>query len=168
MKYKAGETITLREWEAMKRQYGEGSSCSIRTPMICVTLGMYKYCGRKAKIVSVHSDNYGLDIDKREFIWTDDMIAHNFTYGEKIEVWNDRERIEKRIFTSLADGGLFPFRCVDFGHEQKFKDGNHFSTSGWVNARKIEEPVIDIKITMNGKLMNPADISEETWMNLRK
>lgn len=63
MKYKVGDTVTIRSKEWWNKQQK----------------GRSKYCGKEAKILNVYKDKesnvyYDVDIDNGELLWIDEMF----------------------------------------------------------------------------------------------
>ena len=166
MKYKVGDLVTIRSWEAMKREFGLRGNMIIDTPYGFTPL-MRKYCGRQMKIIKVDKTSYLLE-DGEHLSFTDDMIAHNFTYGEEIAVSNDKRSWCERIFTGYIDGAHNPYVCCSDAYKVSFKKGSNFCTRHWKYARKIEKtPSIEIICRSNGKEIPLSLISEETLINIR-
>lgn len=139
-KYKVGDIVTLREWEPQERERGLDSSGDIKSSTgkdFLIKL-MKQYCGRRATIIKSFDRSYTLDIDNGNYFWTEEMIAHNFTYGEEIEVrcGGDTDWI-KRKFVGFIDGVANPYYCVTETFKEKFTEGFTYHASNWALARKI-------------------------------
>jgi len=85
--------------------------------------------------------------------------------GDVIEVsiddriWCERIFIKKRCKKGVI--------CVDYNFSKYYQEDNSFDTSFWTNWRWPIEDKLEITVTINGKSVNPSDISEETWNNLK-
>ena len=152
MKYKIDETVTIREFEAMIR---EG---------VILNYSIKQYCGRKARIVKVEKYRCKLDIDDGKWYWADDRIAHNFTYGEEIEVSDRGEDCAKRIFVGFNDGATYPYTCVDSDHEDDFKNGREYGTCNWKHARKLNKEIRELTLEEVAKLKG-VDVG---WIRIKE
>lgn len=75
MKYKVGDKVRVRQWDDMRREFGEDSDYDIRTPNYCFTLGMKKFCGELVTITDTpYSDCYLVAEDGDRFYWNDCMF----------------------------------------------------------------------------------------------
>ena len=119
MKYKPGDKVRIRQWNAMAKEYGiDEFDRSVRTPKFHFTKQMKKYCGEIATIICCFSDDMGeyymIDVDGRKFRWTDDMFeGYAFSYGDEIEVSDDGKNWYKRIYVGYIDGCIHPYVCKD-------------------------------------------------------
>lgn len=162
MKYNVGDKVTIRKWEAMERQFVSNGKGGIKLSAGCFYRDMKEFCGRQLTIVEkgsrfTHLENYpacvGIDYykmkeDRGTRWWTDDMIEHNFTYGEEIEV-RDSEYQEwhRCVFIGFLDGTSYPYHMAS---KDCFEGSDSFGCSSYKHARKIQQPD-KVKITIDGK-----------------
>ncbi len=139
MKFKVGDKVRVRQWEAMMRQ-GESLSGDISFPeKLFLFLKMNKrFCGQVVTIRGVGNDHYRIEEDNRQFCWTDEMFeGYAFEYGETVEVSNDGAQWGKRIYVGYIDGAEWPYACVDPVNESSFAKGKEFAIVTWKYARPI-------------------------------
>lgn len=175
MKYNVGDKVTIRKWEAMERQFVSNGKGGINLSAGCFYRDMKEFCGRQLTIVEkgsrfTHLENYpacvGIDYykmkeDRGTRWWTDDMIEHNFTYGELILV-NDCQLdiiCTERVFIGYIDGAERPYCTTS---SKIFNDIDFFGFGNYKYARKIENKV---KITIDGKDLY---ISKESAEEIKK
>lgn len=144
LKYKVGDKVRVRQWDAMKREYGVNENGDIRAPsgFLIFTSGMKHLCGESVIVEACEANSelfcrHGID-DYPWWISEDVIEGYAFEYGEEIEIkyyddWN------KRIFVGYVDGVDKPYICVDKLSEDDFKKGNVFDTSFWKHARPIQK-----------------------------
>ncbi len=162
MKYKVGDKVRVRSWEAMEREFGRVGS-SVNVPGMGFNKYMRKYCGQIVTIKSECSSYYHISEENPAYNWTDDMFeGYAFNYGEKIEVSDDGSKWGKSIYVGYIDGKKYPYIVVNQVHKEAFAVGEKFSTCGWAYARPIQkQPEVSIKIEVNGKPVTEP-MSEET------
>ena len=167
MKFKVGDKVRVRQWKAMKREYGledNGFSRYIPVKNIRFTDKMRDFCG---KVVTIEKENralgtYHVKEDDCCFAWTDDMFeGYAFEYGDKIEVSDDGERWEKGFYVGYLDGFHLPYACATGGDKEAFAEGKKFHALFWKYARPIQKHTIII----DGK---EIEISEESYKKLKE
>lgn len=168
MKYAVGDVVTIRSWEAMEREFGVYYDGYIKNYF---TKHMRSLCGGSFIVKEIADGKCYFLEDCKKPVWnwhiTDDMIAHNFKYGEEIDVSDDGDHWTKRIFVGYIDGHSHPFACVEGRLESKFLNREKFQTQEWCYARKVQKPEIEITVRINGKEAKLSDISEETLKKIR-
>lgn len=167
MKYKVGDIVTIREWEAMEREFGVNGNGDISNDIsINFINSMRGFCGQKMRITRSGEYFYNMENDE-VYSFTDEMIAHNFHYGEEIEVKDDiSPNWFKAIFVGFIDGAQYSYAVVYDGCEEDFNEKRPFLTGYYKFARKIQpSPKFDITITKNGEPYN-GKISIETARQL--
>jgi len=171
MKYKVGDRVRIREWKAMKREYGVNGNGDIH-PNCSNSLFVFsnglkrKYCGRVGTIVKASEGFYKLNIDEETFNWQDWMFeGYAFEYGEMVEVCDDggyfNKEWQKKIYVGYIDGANRPYITVNEFDNKHFNNGEKYDINHWKYARPIEKHIIII----DGK---EIEISEESYNNLRK
>lgn len=77
MKYKVGDKVRVRQWDDMKREFGECLG-AIDTPFCFFTSSMKVYCGLIYEIAKVYGRCYELKSNEKPYIkkwyFTDDML----------------------------------------------------------------------------------------------
>ncbi len=89
MRYKVGDTITIRskEWFDKQPKDGDGDvECGERHFLLRY---MCAYCGARATITFVGNDYYDLDIDDGNNSWTDEMFEPSFHLFSSERGWMD-------------------------------------------------------------------------------
>ena len=71
MKYKVGDTVRVRKWDDMAKEYG-ACSAFIANGFIAP---MRKYCGKTATIMAIQGNYYFINDDDRNWRFTDEMFA---------------------------------------------------------------------------------------------
>lgn len=146
MKYKVGDKVRVRQWEAMMRQ-GEPLSGDISfpgKPWLFIKMNK-KFCGQIVTIKEVMGDCYRIVEDNGGYHWIDEMFeGYAFKYGEAIEVSDDGKQWERRIYTGYIDGAEWPYACVDSVDESKFGAGKNFAIGTWKYARPVPKHTIII------------------------
>lgn len=89
MKYKVGDTVRVRDWDDMEKQYGLNGNGDIALFPI-FNKSMKQYCGTEHKIKDVGEDDYILRGVKR-WAFTDEMVLFVYSIkGKSIEIdWCD-------------------------------------------------------------------------------
>jgi hypothetical protein len=159
MKYSVGQRVTIRKYEAMARESKINEAGDVSLSRGCFRKDMKKYCGSQLTISEIRDDYYKMEEDNGYWCWTDDMIEHNFTYGEEIEVSDYCEHWVRKIFIGFIDGGIIPYLTTP---TEEFNDVDCFVFCNYKHARKIENKV---KITIDGQDLY---ISKESAEELRK
>lgn len=73
MKFKVGDIVKVRSWDAMEEEFGLDDG-NINNTDYCFTEGMTKYCGNYVIIDSCSDDCYTIKEDNHNWSWTDDMF----------------------------------------------------------------------------------------------
>ena len=137
MKYKVGDRVRVRQWEAMLRE-NELVCDDIRffgQPFIFPKTSK-RLCGQVVTIKDVRDTYYWIDEDDN--CWIDEMFeGYAFEYGETAEFNNDGEKWERRIYVGYIDGSNYPYIGVCPLDENKFKEGKNFDYGSWKYARPI-------------------------------
>jgi len=146
MRYKEGDRVRVRQWEAMARQYALLHNNDIgiykelhrelylyRFPI------MYrKFCGQVVTIKEVENGYYRIKEDDGQWRWIDEEFeGHAFEYGELIEVSHSDNEWERRIYVGYIDGTCCPYVCVCVTDEDKFREGKNYNYGTWAFARPI-------------------------------
>ena len=163
MKYKVGDKVKVRQWEALKRQYKLDEFGDI--PKIGFLRMMKEYCGKVVTIyqINVTLGRYKIEEDNGAWYWNEEMFeGYAFEFGEEIEVSNDKICWYKRIYVGYIDGTDYPYFCVADGHEKDFKNGKQYSFVAWRYARPIRKRHI---IIIDDK---EIEISEENYQRLKE
>ena len=141
MRYKEGDKVRVRQWEAMLR--GNKLVCNsisfLGTPFTFPKTNR-KFCGQIVTIKEVWNNYYYIEEDDGQYCWTDEMFeGYAFKFGELIEVSQSGNKWEKRIYVGYIDGSDYPYICVysDDNSLNGFKKGNSFSIMSWKYARPI-------------------------------
>ena len=73
MKFKVGDTVTVRKWDDMAKEF-EVSDDNIKTPMCLFVEEMKPLCGKKVTIAKVLEYSYRINEDGCSWSWTDEMF----------------------------------------------------------------------------------------------
>lgn len=176
MKYKVGDRVIVKRWETIKsiaKKWGEEFIIND----VAFAEKMRKYCGRIVTIVKIKKDDlkdgrylYYIKEDDSRFTWIEEFFENRvFDYGEKIEVSNDKEIWNKKIYVGYILGAKNPYICVGID-EENFKRGEKFEIIGWKYARSLSEKhkaVIDDKeIKISEEVLQA--LSEEIYRILKR
>ena len=166
MNYRIGDRVLVREWEAMKRGKEVTDGGSISEPRgYAFSKDMRKFCGQRVTIGEIMKGCYRIKEDQYG-IWSDSMFAHNFEYGEEIEIRDGkRDDWDIRIFVGYIDGAPCPFYATN---RREFELRKKFSIAYWYLARKIRQPQIEITCNVNGEEVPLNTISDQTLLNIRR
>ena len=139
MKFKVGDRVKVRQWEAMLR--GNKSVCDsisfLGTPFLFPKTNR-KFCGQVVTIKEVWDDHYHIKEDNGECCWIDEEFeGYAFEFGEVAEFSNNGEKWERRIYVGYIDGADYPYVSVNSIDETRFKKGLSFLCALWKYARPI-------------------------------
>ena len=139
MKYKVGDRVRVRQWEAMLR--GNKLVCNsisfLGTPFTFPKTNR-KFCGQIVTIKEVWDDYYYIEEDDGQYCWTDEMFeGYAFEFGETAEFSNDGEKWERKFYAGYIDGADYPYVAVNKVDEARFKKGLSFTCALWKYARPI-------------------------------
>jgi len=163
---KIGDTVKIRSWEAMQREYGLNDNGNIELERGAVVKEMKKLCGSTQEISKViyHGTYNRYSID--DWLWTEDMFEPNFQYGEMIEVRDTIDQPwQERIFVGYIDGAKHPFTCSERGMEY-FNKKMNFYTMVWTCARKIKQETA-VALSIEGEDFTVKDDLAEIIINLK-
>jgi len=174
MKFKKGDKVRIRQWEAMKRECGLDKNGNIDLPCE-FTPDMSDFCGKVVTISCVYEKFFGIR-DHEGFYdwvykieedggicdWLADMFeGYAFEYGDEIEVSDDGECWEKGFYIGYLDGFHLPYACATGGDKEAFAEGRKFHALFWKYARPIQRH----RIVIDGK---EIEISEESYKKLKE
>ena len=163
MKFKKGDKVRVRQWKAMKREYGLNTYGCIKTGGFYFTREMSEYCGKVVTVSEVWDGYYKIEEDNGAFKWTDDMFeGYAFEYGDEAVFSNDGIVWERGIYVGYIDGTAFPYKTVHKIDTDSFKVGRVYSNIGWRYARPIQKKHT---IVIDGK---EIQISEESYKKLKE
>ena len=156
MKYKAGDKVKIRQWQALLRDKEVSAEG--------VFLYIKEYCGQVATIMGVFGENlYKIDLDDENNWWYSYYFeGYAFKYGEEIEVSDDGKDWCKRIYVGYIDGAEYPYVCVSGSHKENFRNGEKYLSNKWRYARPIQKKHT---IIIDGK---EIEISEESYQKLKE
>ena len=141
MKYKVGDRVRVRQWEAMARQYKLLSNDNIgiyKEYLYPFLKTNKKFCGQVVTIKKIENDCYRIEEDNERCCWIDEMFeGYAFEYGEVADYSNDGKKWERRIYMGYIDGSSYPYIGVHPLDEKKFKEGKNFNLGSWKYARPI-------------------------------
>ena len=117
MKYKVGDKIKIKsiDWynHQVKDKDGDIPINSVNYNTY-FTKNMSNYCSKEAKIEDIRIDDntYFLDVDKRCYEWTDEMLDENYDFkqlavGETFDFKGHKLRVEKVQKTSSCENCFF-------------------------------------------------------------
>ena len=139
MRYKEGNRVRVRQWEAMKRQ-GELLSGDISfhgKPFLFLKMNR-RFCGQVVTIKKVEGCCYRIEEDNGQWHWIDEEFeGYAFEYGETAEFSNDGEKWERKFYAGYIDGADYPYVAVNKVDEARFKKGLSFTCVLWKYARPI-------------------------------
>jgi len=144
MKFKVGDKVRVRQWEAMMRQ-GESLSGDIGFPgKEWLFLKMNKkFCGQVVTIKEVMGNCYRIKEDNGSYHWIDEMFeGYAFGYGEIAEFSDDGEQWNKGIYVSYIDGANYPYISADLADVAEFREGASFDCMHWKYARPVQHTII--------------------------
>ena len=139
MRYKVGDRVKVRQWEAMLR--GNKLVCDnisfLGKPFLFLKSNK-RFCEQVVTIKGVGNDHYHIEEDNGQCCWIDEMFeGYALEFGEIAEFSNDNEQWEKRIYVGYIDGSNHPYKAVHPLDENKFKRGKNFDHGSWKYARPI-------------------------------
>ena len=112
MKYKVGDTVKIKsiDWfNAQEKDSGGDIHIYSVNNIVYFTKDMSNYCSKEAKIEDIRIDDniYFLDVDKRCYEWTDEMLDENYIFeelpiGEVFDFKGHKLRVEKDVHGSCA------------------------------------------------------------------
>jgi len=166
MRYKKGDRVRVRQWEAMARQYELLSNDNIgifKEYLYPFLKTNKKFCGQVVTIKKIENDCYRIEEDNERCCWIDEMFeGYAFEYGEVAEFSNDSERWERRIYVGYIDGANYPYVSVNLVDETRFKKGISFTCDSWKYARPIPKKHT---IIIDGV---EIEVSDEDYKALKK
>jgi len=148
MRYKEGDRVRVRQWEAMLR--GNKLVCDnisfLGKPFLFLKTNR-RFCGQVVTIKGVANDHYRIEEDNRQCCWIDEMFeGYAFEYGEVIEVSQSGIEItrsdkewKRRIYIAYTDGSSRPYVCVHSLDENRFREGKSFGCVFYKYARPISK-----------------------------
>jgi len=164
MRYKEGNRVRVRQWEAMLRgnKLVSDNISFLGKPFLFLKTNR-RFCGQVVTIRGVGNDHYRIEEDNRQFCWTDEMFeGYAFEYGEIAEFSNDGEKWERRIYVGYIDGSKWPYVCVASSDEDRFNEGKNFSHALWKYARPFPKKHT---ITIDGV---EIEVSDEDYKALKE
>jgi hypothetical protein len=87
--------------------------------------------------------------------WEEIINQPQFEVGEEIEVRAD------------FDGTWAPRKYIGYLDGLYWCKSNDYLGVAWEHARKLQKPIVEISVKVNGQEVSPDTISEETWNNIR-
>ncbi len=104
MKYKVGDRAKIRQWEAMKRQFGLDNNGDIKNHF---SITMKRFYGKIVRIIAASEDCYNIYEDNAPYYCFNDTMfeGYAFEYGEEAEFSDDKEDWCKRILCWLYRWG---------------------------------------------------------------
>ena len=102
MKYKIGDTVKIRQWKDMKKEFGLDSFGNIKTKIIFLT-SMKEYCGKILKIMDIKPSSYENLYHHRYYILKN-------LYGKEIrgifsdDMFESNSKINIKKFNVTSDG----------------------------------------------------------------
>ena len=117
MKHKVGDTVKIKsiDWFNAQEKDSDGDIYiySVNN-IVYFTKDMSNYCSKEAKIEDIRIDDniYFLDVDKRCYEWTDEMLDENYDFkqlavGETFDFKGHKLRVEKVQKTSSCENCFF-------------------------------------------------------------
>ena len=117
MKRKVGDTVKIKsiDWFNAQEKDSDGDihTYSVNN-IVYFTKDMSNYCSKEAKIEDIRIDDniYFLDVDKRCYEWTDEMLDENYDFkqlavGETFDFKGHKLRVEKVQKTSSCENCFF-------------------------------------------------------------
>ena len=133
MKYKVGDKIKIKsiDWynHQVKDKDGDIPINSVNYNTY-FTKDMSNYCSKEAKIEDIRIDDniYFLDVDKRCYEWTDEMLDENYDFkelpiGEVFDFKGHKLRVEKAVHGSCAGCFMLKNYKIENCCAQLFQDG---------------------------------------------
>ena len=160
MLYKKGDKVVVKPWAMMEAQYGLDCDGDIKTKDPdgdrCTFMKVQNNKLIASRIVRIERIGDGrYYTDSSTYSFCDDMfLGLHFELGEKIEVSDNGE-----------DWSGAEFWGYRFGPESRQIINVKRYTYNY--ARPIQ-PKLTIRVEMNGKAVDPKELSDESWMALRK
>jgi len=144
MKFRVGDKVRVRQWEAMMRQ-GESLSGDIGFPgKEWLFLKMNKkFCGQVVTIKEVMGVCYRIEEDNGSYHWIDEMFeGYAFEYGEIAEFSDDGEGWRRRVYLGYIDGADYPYVAANEQDEARFWKGGSLFVGTWKYARPVQHTII--------------------------
>ena len=117
MKHKVGDTVKIKsiDWFNAQEKVSDGDKhIYSENNIVYFTKDMSNYCSKEAKIEDIRIDDniYFLDVDKRCYEWTDEMLDENYDFkqlavGETFDFKGHKLRVEKVQKTSSCENCFF-------------------------------------------------------------
>ena len=143
MKFKVGNRVRVRQWEAMARQYELLSNDNIgiyKEYLYPFLKTNKKFCGQIVTIKKIENDCYRIKEDNERCCWIDEMFEGcAFQFGEVAEFSIDGKEWRKRIYVGYIDGANSPYVTVNTFDELEFRKGRSFEYAFWKYARPISK-----------------------------
>jgi len=167
MKYKKDDKVVINPWGLMQQRHGLDKDGNIKTPNPFTVNAESQLIGRD-RVVTINCENGEspiLEFRSGMTCWgCDEMIlAHAFEWGEEIEVSDDGDMWDKRLFLSYTPGVILPINvaCMTMNKASKL----------YRFARPIRKPDVKLTVEIGGKILTASEIkhtfSAETWAKLR-
>ena len=130
MKHKVGDTVKIKsiDWFNAQEKDSDGDihTYSVNN-IVYFTKGMSNYCSKEAKIEDIRIDDniYFLDVDKRCYEWTDEMLDENYDFkqlavgetfdfkGHKLKVERESDICKDCYFNRQADEEQITINCIN-------------------------------------------------------
>lgn len=130
MKHKVGDTVKIKsiDWFNAQEKDSDGDihTYSVNN-IVYFTKDMSNYCSKEAKIEDIRIDDniYFLDVDKRCYEWTDEMLDENYDFkqlavgetfdfkGHKLKVERESDICKDCYFNRQADEEQITINCIN-------------------------------------------------------
>ena len=130
MKRKVGDTVKIKsiDWFNAQEKVSDGDKhIYSENNIVYFTKDMSNYCSKEAKIEDIRIDDniYFLDVDKRCYEWTDEMLDENYDFkqlavgetfdfkGHKLKVERESDICKDCYFNRQADEEQITINCIN-------------------------------------------------------
>ena len=130
MKHKVGDTVKIKsiDWFNAQEKVSDGDKhIYSENNIVYFTKDMSNYCSKEAKIEDIRIDDniYFLDVDKRCYEWTDEMLDENYDFkqlavgetfdfkGHKLKVERESDICKDCYFNRQADEEQITINCIN-------------------------------------------------------
>ena len=179
MKHKVGDTVKIKsiDWFNAQEKDSDGDIhiYSVNN-IVYFTKDMSNFCSKEAKIEDIRIDDniYFLDVDKRCYEWTDEMLDETFDFGQlpigemfeykghKLKVERESDICKDCYFNRQADEEQITINCINNGRPNCSYSTRIDGKSVIFKEINMEQRTIKVDICTARKWYNGSDDSLKT------
>ena len=72
----------------------------------------------------------------------------------------------ERIYLGKIKGSHLPYAVVQSAEEAKYHAGEKVNPTYWKQVKQLKPASDEVELTINGKIIDPSELSEEQWNSL--